>query len=392
MRKNKKLFALAAVILAVMFAFAGCAKQQKTVLAKVGQGDAMREVTLANLTNYYNNYAAYASYYGIDVSTEEARQSLVDQLFESLVQNAVMESKAVSSGITLTDAEKAEVKAAADADYEKFYQDFVNYAKQQGANDVEVQANKLLTDTLVQNGMTVNSVKAEYLQSETDSKLVEKMQQKVFEENTPSAEELEKAYNDEVASQQEAIEANGTSAYFMQELLADYGYANRPLVIPEGLFRVRHILVNDETVEGKTGEELAKEIKAQIDEGADFEELLKQYNQDTGEDGYPEGYVVGEGANFVEPFLNAALALENEGDVSAPVQSDYGWHIIKRMANVEARTIPYEEIKESFDSMMIDNAHNTAYNELVNSWLNEEGFVTRYNDTTAAEAYKAIAK
>lgn len=393
MRNQKKLIVLVAVLLALLVAMTGCAKKKSTVIATVGSGDQMREITLAQITNYYNNYLNYAAYYGQDVSTEDARNALLDNLLEDLIANEVKAYKArTTDGIALTEEEKKAVQTAAEQDYADFYQDFLDYAKQQGATDVTAQANKLLTDTLVQNGMTVKDVKNDFLKSQTDSKLIAKHQEKIMSAHELTAEELEQKFNEEVAAQTEAIATDGSSAYFMQQLYSDYGLGYQPYVIPENLFHVRHILVTD--TEEKSGEELAKEIKEKIDAGEDFEELLKQYNTDSGEEAYPEGYVVGEGANFVEPFLNAALALEKEGDVSEPVKSDYGYHIIKRMSDVEPKTFGYDEVKESFDAMTNEAAQTDAYNKEVEAWIAEEGLVQRLidNDAELMDEYRAIAK
>lgn len=76
-------------------------------------------------------------------------------------------------------------------------------------------------------------------------------------------------------------------------------------------------------------ETLAKstDILQKIKDGADFDEMMAQYNEDTGEseDGYyfPEGKMVTE-------FYEGAKALA-EGEISEPIKTTYGYHIIKRL-------------------------------------------------------------
>lgn len=375
MKRMTRKIALVALTLAVMLLFTACSVK-KQVVATVGEGKNAVEVTLTELTNYYQNYLSQMSSYGysIDTTSDESRTEMVESLLTECVRNAVEIYKAREAGIELTAEEQAEVKAAAEADYDSFWQSFISYATQQGATDVQAQATKLLTSTLVQNGTTVKKVKADYLRSETDSKMVEKNKAKLLEGKEATEEILKGLYEEEVKSQTEAIAAD-PSAYFTQDMYASYGYGYPAFVIPEGLFYVRHILVEDE--------QQAKDIKARIDAGEDFETLLKEFNTDPGMESTPEGYVVGQGANFVTEFLDAALALQNEGDVSEPVKSQYGYHIIKRLGNVEAKTMTFEEAGETFTATAAEEYNTKQYETIVDGWVAEEGLVKTFPEIYA---------
>lgn len=81
-----------------------------------------------------------------------------------------------------------------------------------------------------------------------------------------------------------------------------------------------HILVEDE--------DLAKELIKELEDGADFAELAKEHSIDPGtaeEGGDVGGFTVGQ---FVIEFTEAAHALD-VGEISEPVKSDHGFHIIK---------------------------------------------------------------
>ncbi|MGG3956759.1 peptidylprolyl isomerase [Bhargavaea massiliensis] len=97
--------------------------------------------------------------------------------------------------------------------------------------------------------------------------------------------------------------------------------------------RASHILVDDE----KT----AKEIKAKLEKGEDFAKLAKQYSKDTGsaQNGGDLGWF-GPG-KMVEEFEKAAYTL-NVGEISNPVKTQFGYHIIK---------VTDKEKKKSFDEM-----------------------------------------
>ena len=100
---------------------------------------------------------------------------------------------------------------------------------------------------------------------------------------------------------------------------------------PDGLIQPAHILI---LVNQKATEEEQKEAKRRIDSvyqalkaGADFETLAKQVSQDPGSGS--RGGVVGwcSRNQLVKEFEDAAFALKT-GEMSAPVQSPFGWHVI----------------------------------------------------------------
>ena len=82
--------------------------------------------------------------------------------------------------------------------------------------------------------------------------------------------------------------------------------------------RASHILV--ETLEE------AQNLKAEIDNGADFGELAAQYSKcPSGRNGGDLRYF-GKGM-MVKPFEDAAFSLA-KGEVSEPVETQFGWHLI----------------------------------------------------------------
>jgi peptidyl-prolyl cis-trans isomerase SurA len=79
------------------------------------------------------------------------------------------------------------------------------------------------------------------------------------------------------------------------------------------------------------GEEKINEIYALLKEGNDFSELSVKYSDDPStakRGGELPWFGTGK---MVEEFENAAFSLENNGDISAPFLSPYGWHIVKRI-------------------------------------------------------------
>ncbi len=116
----------------------------------------------------------------------------------------------------------------------------------------------------------------------------------------------------------EAMQAIADGAITDEALQALYDekYANAE---PSQEYNAAHILVETE--------EEAKAIKDEIDAGADFAEVAKE--KSTGPSG-PNGGDLGwfEKGMMVEPFEEAVVKLE-PGQVSDPVQTQFGWHVIK---------------------------------------------------------------
>ena len=98
--------------------------------------------------------------------------------------------------------------------------------------------------------------------------------------------------------------------------------------------RARHILVPTE--------DEAKAILAEIKKGTDFAELAKQKSKDPGAaaEGGDLGYFTKE--QMVPEFAEAAFKLD-KGQVSEPVKTQFGWHIIKVE---DKRTKPVPEFEQ----------------------------------------------
>jgi peptidyl-prolyl cis-trans isomerase C len=100
-------------------------------------------------------------------------------------------------------------------------------------------------------------------------------------------------------------------------------------------FKVSHILVKSE--------DDAKKILEQLKSGK-FEDVAMDKSQDPGSSvkGGDLGWAVP--SNFVKPFADAMVAL-NKGQLSAPVQSQFGWHIIKLEDTRDLKVPPFDEVK-----------------------------------------------
>lgn len=132
----------------------------------------------------------------------------------------------------------------------------------------------------------------------------------------------------------------------------DAKYANAPA---SKEYSAQHILVDSE--------EKAKELKAQIDGGADFAELAKANSSDTGSavNGGDLGWF-GLGM-MVAPF-EAAVVAATPGTVTDPVQTDFGWHLIKVNEVRDATKPTIDEVREELAAEIEQTAVEAKLAEL----------------------------
>ncbi len=177
------------------------------------------------------------------------------------------------------------------------------------------------------------------------------------------------------------------SRYFlMQEQLEEYYFGEGGAMAPddaeiesyfqENYMRAKHILIStrDENNQPLTDEAALAEIERKAQSvyqravaGEDFDTLIQEFGEDPGMSANPDGYQFTEG-DMVAEFQDATKALA-ENTISAPVQSDYGWHIIQRLPlRAEDRPAVYSSIVTALTGMDMDS--------LLNQWVNEAEITT----------------
>jgi peptidyl-prolyl cis-trans isomerase C len=124
---------------------------------------------------------------------------------------------------------------------------------------------------------------------------------------------------------------------------------------PEEEVRARHILVEDEMK--------AKELFEMIGHGSDFADLAKKHSKDPGsrEEGGDLGYF-GRG-QMVPQFEEAAFKLK-KGDVSLPVQSQFGWHLIKLEDRRDRKAPDFDAVKERIAAALVHRKAQQVAGEL----------------------------
>ena len=135
--------------------------------------------------------------------------------------------------------------------------------------------------------------------------------------------------------------------------------------LDDNYIRAKHILFS--TFDAATGmplseedaaakKKLAEETLAKLKKNADFDKTMAELSEDPGSESYPDGYLFTKG-EMVEAFEKAAFALK-EGSLSGIVESDYGYHIIKRVKNGEYTEQDIYMVKEYLVSDKVSAAMN----------------------------------
>lgn len=120
-------------------------------------------------------------------------------------------------------------------------------------------------------------------------------------------------------------------------------------------FNARHILVETEAA--------AKDIITQLGKKAKFEKLAEK-SKDAGsaERGGSLGWAVPN--NFVPPFANALLNLKKGEYTKEPVQSQFGWHVIKLDDVRDLKVPPFEELKPQLQQRLQQQSIQKAITDL----------------------------
>ena len=131
----------------------------------------------------------------------------------------------------------------------------------------------------------------------------------------------------------------------------------------------REALTDEQIAEKKaTAEKIAAELKAIKDPEElvkRFAELKAEYCEDTGKETYPDGYVFTEG-KMVAEFEDTVKALSAH-EVSDPVESQYGFHVIMRLPSDADRTVSYSSDGKALSARYL--AASDAYQTDISAYI-----------------------
>ncbi len=156
-------------------------------------------------------------------------------------------------------------------------------------------------------------------------------------------------------------------------------YYDTSMEVPGKITTVQHILIS--TMDSATGDtlsdediakkkELAEDILAQVNSGADFNTLVQKYSEDTGSKNSGGMYTFGKG-EMVKEFEDWAFSAK-PGDTGI-VKTAYGFHIMKKPLCEEIETT----VKEGYIIQ--------AYENMISEWKKDKKFTVTKNNAVYAK-------
>ncbi len=335
----------------------------------------------------YNDQLTTQIFAGHDAN--EVAEATLSEVMSSLAADKIIAARARELGLTeLTEEDLAEIDRQAAENYETQLSDYIAFVSD-GKQSRESAAKQLAEES----GVTLESI----TQSLKDSWWTRKFYDHVTKDVTVTDEEVQACYDALLAGQKE------TFTTYPEEF--EYAHQLGQLIVyrPEGYRAVRDILIpfaSDE--DGETAAALTEQIelgtaedgaqeqltalyapleqtaqKAQdkLAAGADFAELMDEFGCDAALRDEPmrsEGYYVSDHSyiNSVE-YVEGSMMLEQPGQVSAPLRSAFGVHLVQYIGDVTPGEVPLADVIDAVREEALKQKRDAYYDQQRQAMLEE---------------------
>lgn len=279
------------------------------------------EITTSQVDQYANLQQVIMQLYQANqefsrlLFTTDAGQDLINEYrklkLNELITKKLLQAEAKNQGIILNQEKKDEI-------FNKQIE-----AIEENNNITEDQ----LVEALKKQGIeSLEAYKKIFFEQNEGAILIGQLQKKIFDSITVEDKAVEDYYNKNIDS---------------------YKYGAQ--------VKASHILVDTE--------EKAREVLDKLNNGADFAEVAKEYSTGpSGKNGGDLGYF--EKGDMVPEFAEAAFSLK-VGEISKPVKTKFGYHIIKVFDKKEAGVKSFAEVKDSIKSKLLNQKRQQAWSDLI---------------------------
>ena len=433
---------LLALLLAAMLLLSGCALitvdeevDNARVIIDVN-GETIDKQTVNNYVDYQINQNEYMnqlySALGMSLGLTTDRASIQTQVIDSYVNSLVAKQKAAALGFDqMTEEDNAAIEEAAQESYHEYLHQIASAYLD--TTDLDEEEQEAKAEAYIQEHNL--SGKDAFIQSATEEKAVEKLRADAVKDVAVTEEELNAALAEKAEANKTTYDTtpdqygyavnNGTVVYyapagyrFVKQILVKFTEEDSAAITEktEAQTAAQTALTEAQTALDEAAEDADKDaLQAAVDEAqtaldeaaaaleaaleaayqtiqektdeiyakataedADFDALVAEFNEDTGMPAV--GYAVREGYSyFVSAFTEAAMALANVGDVSQPVKSSYGYHILQYSADIPEGTVALDTVRETLEDELLATKHSEAYTAALAAWV-EEADVKTYPD------------
>jgi len=266
--------------------------------------------------------------FGTVLIQSEAGQDLINEFrrykLEQLVTSELLIQEAKNRGIEVSEEERNEI----------FDQQVNALQQQNNLNDEQFER------AIQQQGFeSLAQYKEVFMENNMDGFIVNKLRDQVVSASSVSDAEAEEYYNENI-SQFEVEEKK----------------------------KVSHILFDEEAK--------AKEVLSEIEAGADFAEMAREHSTGpTADNGGDLGFISPNEQGLDSTFRDAAMQLDVGEVIDEPVETQFGYHIIKVTDKQEAETKEFSEVKEQIKNQLQAQKENQAWSEFVQQ-LREDADIT----------------
>ncbi len=229
-----------------------------------------------------------------------------------------------------------EANVADEAGVKAFWADEANVAAAKDAAVAEAAKTLLKTQEAKAKDITLSSEEIDTINQQIGSEVTQIGSKEEFEK------QLDTIFGTTVDAYTEFIKALYLVNKFESTLMTEDEYKIDDAVakkqVEDTYVKAKHILIPTvdtatqaplSAEEAEKAKTLADDLYKQIKDGADFDALMNEHSKDPGLATAPDGYEFGKG-EMVKEFEDAAYALGID-EVSEPVATSYGYHIIKRV-------------------------------------------------------------
>jgi len=150
-----------------------------------------------------------------------------------------------------------------------------------------------------------------------------------------------------------------------EAMASEYYQLNQSNILASDKIDVSHILVSIEDRSDDEARELADSISRQLTENpAAFDEFVLKYSEDSSVSANKGRFYNIKKGDMQMPFERVAFTL-SEGEISGPVKTRYGYHIIRLDKHPERRQLKFDEVKDR----LISQARSTHEERIKNDYL-----------------------